>query len=197
MARNVFNLPAVVATASRNETIESCKRMGATHVIDHRKDLVEQVKALELEVPIKYSHNLSHPRRVSLITSNRYVYILGPTEQYLSAVGTICAPFGKVCSIVQADIRFYGTEFMSKSLTFSWDWLGSGFYHRTNLGSYRTMITTLASLMEEGKLMPTLGKRYKLTLAGLKEAHRQIESKTTVGKIGLGVDEPGEGVAFA
>jgi NADPH:quinone reductase-like Zn-dependent oxidoreductase len=143
------------------------------------------------------SHCLVHPREISLTTSNRYVYILGPTEQYLLAVGTICTPFGKVCSIVQADIRFYGTEFMSKSLTFSWDWLGSGFYHRTNLGSYRTMITTLASLMEEGKLVPTLGKRYKLTLAGLKEAHRQIESKTTVGKIGLGVDEPGEGVAFA
>jgi NADPH:quinone reductase-like Zn-dependent oxidoreductase len=53
MARNVFNLPAVVATASREETIESCKRMGATHVVNHKKDLVEQVKALELDVPIK------------------------------------------------------------------------------------------------------------------------------------------------
>jgi hypothetical protein len=61
MARNVFNLPAVVATASREETIESCKRMGATHVIDHKKDLVEQVEALELDVPIKYTHHSSLP----------------------------------------------------------------------------------------------------------------------------------------
>jgi NADPH:quinone reductase-like Zn-dependent oxidoreductase len=53
MARNVFNLPAVVATASREETIDSCKRNGATHVIDHKKELVEQVKALDLKVPIK------------------------------------------------------------------------------------------------------------------------------------------------
>ena len=59
------------------------------------------------------------------------------------------------------------------------------------------MMTALASLFEEGKLKLTLGKRLKLTLAGLKEAHRQIESKTTVGKIALGVDEEGEGVAFA
>jgi len=59
------------------------------------------------------------------------------------------------------------------------------------------MMSALAGLMEEGKLVPTLGKRYKLTLEGLKEAHRQIESKTTVGKIALGVDEPGEGVPFA
>jgi NADPH:quinone reductase-like Zn-dependent oxidoreductase len=53
MARNVFNLPAVVATASREETIDSCKRNGATHVIDHKKELVEQIKALDLKVPIK------------------------------------------------------------------------------------------------------------------------------------------------
>jgi NADPH:quinone reductase-like Zn-dependent oxidoreductase len=61
MARNVFGLPAVVATASREETIESCKRMGATHVIDHRKDLVEQVIALKLDVPIKYAYAFPSP----------------------------------------------------------------------------------------------------------------------------------------
>ena len=98
---------------------------------------------------------------------------------------------------MQADVRFYGTEFMSKSLAFSWDWVGSAGYHHTNLESYRTMMTALSSLMDEGKLKLTLGKRLKLTLEGLREAHRQIESKTTVGKIALGVDEEGEGEAFA
>ncbi|CAN9188019.1 unnamed protein product [Alternaria alternata] len=40
-------------------------------------------------------------------------------------------------------------------------------------------------------------RRYKLTLENLKQAHRQIESKATIGKIGLGVEEPGEGTPFA
>jgi NADPH:quinone reductase-like Zn-dependent oxidoreductase len=188
-----------VVTASREETVDSCKRMGATHVIDHRKDLVEQVTALELEVPIKYTydHGSIHLRRVLLTMPSRYVYILGPTEQYISAVGKICAPFGKVCSIVQADVSLYGSDFMSRSMTFSWDWLGSAAYHRSNVENYHTIFTTLATLIDEGKLVPTLGKRYKLTLAGLKEAHRQVESKTTVGKVGLGVDEPGEDIPFA
>jgi NADPH:quinone reductase-like Zn-dependent oxidoreductase len=53
IARNVLQLPVVVATASRDETIESCKRMGATHVLNHREDLEAQVRALKLEVPIK------------------------------------------------------------------------------------------------------------------------------------------------
>ena len=51
--------------------------------------------------------------------------------------------------------------------------------------------------MDERKLVPTLGKHYKLTLAALKETYRQIESKTTIRKIGLGVDEQGDGVPFA
>jgi hypothetical protein len=28
--------------------------MGATHVVNHRKDLVEEIKALNLDIPIKY-----------------------------------------------------------------------------------------------------------------------------------------------
>ncbi|KAF4338416.1 NADPH2:quinone reductase [Fusarium beomiforme] len=179
LTRRVLKLPAVVATASRPETIDSCKRMGATHVINHREDLVKQIEGLKLNVPIKY------------------VYIIARTEQYTDAVAKICAPFGKVCTIVQADVSLYGTEFMSKSLTFSWDWVGSAAYHGTRVEDYHEMLGKIASLMEEGTLFPTAGTRLKLTLEGLKEAHRRVESSTTVGKIALGVDEPGEGEPFA
>jgi NADPH:quinone reductase-like Zn-dependent oxidoreductase len=86
---------------------------------------------------------------------------------------------------------------MSKSMTFSWDWLGSSPYHRTNLENYRRIFGTLARCIDEGKLVPNLSKRLKLNLAGLKEAHRLIESATTVGKLALGVDEPGEGAPFS
>lgn len=54
LARNVFNLGTVVATASRKETSDQCRRMGASHVIDHGEDLVAQIEALNLRVPIKY-----------------------------------------------------------------------------------------------------------------------------------------------
>jgi NADPH:quinone reductase-like Zn-dependent oxidoreductase len=145
-----------------------------------------------------YTPNLQSSLITSrLIIPSRYVYVLAPTEQYVHAIAKICAPFAKVCTIVQADISLYGTDFMSKSMTFSWDWLGTGAYHRTGVETYHEIFEILVGLMDEGKLFPTLSKRYKLTLEGLKEAHRQIESKTTIGKIGLGVDELGEGIPFA
>ncbi|KAH7224327.1 chaperonin 10-like protein [Fusarium redolens] len=161
LAKRVLKLPVVVATASRPETTESCKRMGATHAINHREDIVKQSEDLKLKVPIN------------------------------------CAPFGKVCTIVQADVSLYGTEFMSKSLTFSWDWLGSAAYHDTGVEDYHEMLGTISRLMEEDTLFSTVGTRLRLTFEELKEAHRRVESSTTVGKTALGIDEPGEGEPFA
>jgi NADPH:quinone reductase-like Zn-dependent oxidoreductase len=53
LARHVLRLPVVVATASRPETKQWVKKMGATHVIDHRADLKAQIAELRLKVPIK------------------------------------------------------------------------------------------------------------------------------------------------
>jgi NADPH:quinone reductase-like Zn-dependent oxidoreductase len=53
IARWVLELPVVVTTASRPETVEFSKKMGATHVINHRKELKQQVDDLKLDVPIK------------------------------------------------------------------------------------------------------------------------------------------------
>jgi NADPH:quinone reductase-like Zn-dependent oxidoreductase len=54
IARNILQIPVVIATASRPETMESCRKMGATHVVNHREDLEAQIKALNLDVPIRY-----------------------------------------------------------------------------------------------------------------------------------------------
>jgi NADPH:quinone reductase-like Zn-dependent oxidoreductase len=59
------------------------------------------------------------------------------------------------------------------------------------------MLENLAALVDAGKIKSTLTKRLRLTASGLREAHRLIESSTTIGKIGLGVDEDGPGEPFA
>lgn len=59
------------------------------------------------------------------------------------------------------------------------------------------MLDELAGFVDAAKIKPHLTRRLKLTASGLREAHRLIESSTTIGKIGLGVDEDGPGEAFA
>ena len=104
IARNVLGLPLVVTTASRPETVEFSKKMGATHVVNHRKNTVGQIRQLNLpgDVPLRYAQ----------ITSR--------TEPYVVPIADVLAPFGKVCSIVQARFDMYGSQFMTKSLSFSW-----------------------------------------------------------------------------
>jgi NADPH:quinone reductase-like Zn-dependent oxidoreductase len=161
--------------------------MGATHVINHREDIAQQIQDLQskgdlpTDIPIKYA------------------YITSRTEQYIHPIADILVPFGKVCSIVQAKFDMYGTQFMSKSLTFVWCWLGSGAYHHyvnDDQEKHHEWYEELASLIEDGLIRCHLTKRAKLTLENLKEAHRLIESGKSVGKMGLGVDEPGEGTPF-
>lgn len=53
IARWVLDLPVVITTASRPETVDFSKNLGATHVINHREDLKQQVNDLQLDVPIK------------------------------------------------------------------------------------------------------------------------------------------------
>ncbi|PIG83023.1 quinone oxidoreductase [Aspergillus arachidicola] len=171
IARWVLDLPVVITTASRPETIDFTKKMGATHVINHREDLKKQIDELRLDVPIKY------------------VYITHSTAQYLGVCSDIIAPLGKVCSIVQSsDINMYGTQFMSKSLTFVWCWLGSKMYHgvETDQGE---MLEELSALIDTGKIKCHLTRRLQLNLEGIKEAHRILESGKAIGKVGLGLSE--------
>lgn len=53
IARNILELPVVITTASRPETVTWTKKMGATHVLNHHSDLKQQVDDLNLDVPIK------------------------------------------------------------------------------------------------------------------------------------------------
>jgi len=59
------------------------------------------------------------------------------------------------------------------------------------------MMEQLSKYIDDGKIHSHITKRLKLTANGLKAAHEMIEAKTTIGKIGLGVDEEGEGQPFA
>lgn len=108
------------------------------------------------------------------------------------------APFGKVCSIVQGQVKMYGTPFMAKSLTFVWELLSTqARYGTVGAGRWHAdVLQELAGLVEEGRIKCHLTKRVRLSLAGLREAHALVESGKSLGKVGLGVDEKGDDDAF-
>ena len=175
IASNVLELPAVITTASRPETVDFSKSMGATHTVNHREDIVLQVNDLKLEVPLKY------------------IFITSRTEQYLAPCGEIAAPFGKICSIVQTQEmgRMYGSPWLAKSLSFHWALLGTKPYYGLDANSHGKILDELNGLVDQGKVNCHLTKRLPLTLDGVKEGHRLLEEGRSIGKNALGVDVEG------
>ena len=170
IARSVLKLPVVITTTSREETTEFSKEVGgATHTVNHREDIVKQVHDLHLSVPIKYVF-ITHT----------------PTSGYLAPAAEICAPFGKVCSIVQdKEIPMYGTEFMAKSMTFVWALLGTKPYYEVDLESHGNILKDLASLIDQGDINCHMTKTLKADKEGIREAHEIIEGGKAIGKVAL------------
>ncbi|KAI9693402.1 MAG: hypothetical protein M1820_009331 [Bogoriella megaspora] len=176
IAREILKLPLVVSTASREETVRFSKAMGATHTVSHREDIVQQVRDLKLEKPIRYV----------LITHT-------PTAGYLEPAATIVEPMGKVCSIVQEREmdKMYGTEFMSKSLTYVWALVGTKPYYGVDVESHGRILEQLARWIDEGKIKCHLQQKLPLTADGLRRAHEIIEGGKAVGKVGVGIGVDG------
>jgi NADPH:quinone reductase-like Zn-dependent oxidoreductase len=114
----------------------------------------------------------------------------------MDACAKICAPFGKVCSIVQGQAKMYGTEFMAKSLTYIWCLIGTKPVYHTDVESHHRILEDLSRLLDSGKIRCHLTSRFGLTLNGLREAHRAIESGGNVGKTGLMIGDVGDAERF-
>ncbi|KAK3713333.1 hypothetical protein LTR37_008525 [Vermiconidia calcicola] len=174
IARKLLQLPVVITTASRSETVEFSKSMGATHVVNHREDVPSQIADLKLDVPIKY------------------VFLTHSTANYLPVATKICAPFGKICSIVQTkDFPQYGTEMMAKSLTFVWELLGTKPRYHVDVASHGRMLEELRTHIESGDVKCHHTQSFPLSVKGLREAHEQIESGGSMGKNGLDAGSAG------
>lgn len=181
IAKTILRLPVVVTTASRPQTVQFSQQMGATHVVNHREDIVSQIADLRLDVPIKYC------------------FITHSTTPYLDPVSRVVAPFGRVCSIVQTkDMSpMYGSQFMAKSLSFVWELLGTKPWFGTDVESHGRMLRELAELVDDGKVKCHLKNTLRLDLKGLREGHELVESGKTIGKNALSVEFGEGGDVFA
>lgn len=174
LARKVFKLGKVIVTASRPETIEHAQNLGATHVINHHKDLKEQLKS---EVGIE---------------GVDYVFICYDTNSYMPVAVDIANPKGKIGSIVEISEPLKGFEkpdaFM-KALSFHWELMLSKGVHQYDLESQGDILKRAAELFDSGDLVSIETERYPLSVENLRKAHEKLESGKMIGKTGLEVGE--------
>ncbi|HPX89084.1 MAG TPA: zinc-binding alcohol dehydrogenase family protein [Methylophilaceae bacterium] len=153
----------VIATASRQDTVEWVKKMGADHVIDHRASLVDQVKALGLQP--------------------RYVASLNGTEGHFPAIVELIKPRGHIALIDDPKV-FDIKTIKPKALSFSWEFMFARSMFKTeDIDKQHALLNRVSELIDSGALISTVTNNLgKLSVATLKNAHEQQESGRVIGK---------------
>lgn len=160
---------AVIATASRPETVEWCRRLGAQHVIDHRESLRPQLAALGFD-GVDAAINLAD------------------TDRYWDELGELLAPQGHVGLIVEPRGALkIGDPYKAKCIGIHWEMMFARPRFRTaDMGEQGRILQRVASLVDAGELQGTLGEVITpINAANLREAHRRLESGRTIGKLAL------------
>lgn len=172
LAKALTNM-TVIATASRPETHGWVQRMGADHVADHR-DLVSSVRDLGLE-------NVD------------FIFNAADTKGHWDAMADLIAPQGTIGAIVEFDGGVELSKLQGKSVTFVWELMFTrSLFGTPDLKRQGEILSEIARLADAGKLRPTLNHELKgLSTKTLKEAHKMIETGTTIGKIAVNFDRPG------
>ncbi|MGN7989397.1 zinc-binding alcohol dehydrogenase family protein [Pedobacter sp. 22226] len=164
LAKKISGLK-VITTASRPETKEWCKAMGADVVVDH-KNLVEEVHAAGF-------------KEVDFILD--FVDL----NSYWDALVELIKPQGHIVSITGSATPIALNKLKNKSVTFSWELMYTrSMYQTDDMEQQHHILNELAELFDNGTLKTTLNQTLKgFTVENLKEAHQLLESGKTIGKV--------------
>lgn len=160
---------AVIATASRPETVEWCRRMGATHIVDHRKPLAAQLAAIGFAA-------------VDAIAN------LADTDHYWTTMAELIAPQGRIGLIVEPKGPLaLGGAYKTKCATIAWETMfGRSRFETPDMIEQHRLLDRVAEWIDAGEIKSTHAKTLgAIDAANLRAAHAQLESGTTIGKLTL------------
>jgi NADPH2:quinone reductase len=157
----------VIATASRPETQEWVKDLGAHHVIDHSKPIAAQVAALGLGAP-------------------GFVFSTTNTDQHLAEIAEAIAPQGRFALIDDPKVLDI-MPFKRKANSVHWELMFTRpIFGTPDMIEQHHLLNKTAELVDAGKIRTTLTETVgTINAANLKKAHAMIETGKTKGKVVL------------
>jgi len=158
----------VITTASRPETLQWVKNLGADHVVDHRKPLPEQLGKLGY-------------REVD------FIFNCHDTDSYWKTMCELIRPQGKIVCIVENKAPLEMNLLKSKSAGFVWEFMFTrSMFQTQDMAAQGELLDEAAVLDDAKKLRTTLAETLSpINAANLREAHARLESGKTIGKIVL------------
>jgi zinc-binding alcohol dehydrogenase family protein len=154
----------VIATASRSESRDFARNMGADHIVDHHGDLATEVLAIA-------------PGGTDYIFSAH-------SASTVPAFVAVAKPFSEITAIDDAT----GVELQQlkpKSLTWHWELMFTrSTFGTPDLAEQGVLLERAAELFDDGTLRPTLTTTLEgFTADNLRQAHRLVESGRMTGKV--------------
>lgn len=158
----------VIGTASRPESADWVKGLGADHIINHFEAFVPQLKELGIE-------------------QVDYILCLNSTEKHWTNMAEAIAPQGKICSIVETDELLNLTLLKNKSVTFVWELMFTRpMYQTQDMIEQHKLLNEVAQLVDEGVIRTTANETLTpINAANLRKAHALLETGRMVGKVVL------------
>ena len=155
----------VIATASRPESEQWCRDLGADHVPDHR-DLVASVRGLGIDMV-------------------EYILCASSTDEYFGSCAELVAPQGKVCFIVANAQPVNAAAFQAKSVGIHWEYMFTRPQFTTiDISRQHEILTETAAMVDLGLVRTTMTRELSpINASTLREAHGLIEAGKTIGKV--------------
>ena len=155
----------VIATASRSETSDWCKQMGAHLVINHRKNLSEELTAAGVE-------------------SVDAIFCTTQMEKHWQAMAEAIRPQGRIVLIDDPvdllDIRL----FKFKSVKICWEFMYTrSMFATEDMAEQSKLLARVATLLDDGVLTSTRQQTVQgLSPDNVRNMHIKQESGTMIGK---------------
>ncbi|KIC46393.1 Zn-dependent oxidoreductase [Ruegeria sp. ANG-S4] len=166
LARALTNL-TVIATASRPETQEWVKELGAQLVIDHTKPFAPQLKALGVQ-------------------SVDFIYSTNHSQLYSTQAGEVMTPQGRF-GLIDDPESFDIAPFKPKSISIHWEFMYTrSLFETGDMNHQSEILNQVAGLIDEGKIRSTATETLgTINASNLMKAHAVLESGKAKGKLVL------------
>ena len=114
-----------------------------------------------------------------------YIFCLNSTAKHWASMCELIAPQGTICSIVEPEAPLDLSLLKSKSVGFVWESMFTRSMFKTDdMQKQGALLNRIAAWIDEGKIKTSLNKTLSpINAENLKNAHAQIETGTTIGKI--------------
>jgi NADPH:quinone reductase len=165
LARQLTDL-TIVATASRPETVQWAKDMGAHYVVDHKKPLTPQIAALGMGSP-------------------GFIFATSPINGVIADLAELIAPQGRIALIngEMADLFV----FRPKSVSVHFELMFTRPLLQTaDIEAQHRLLNEVADLVDSGRIRSTMHENYgRIDAANLMRAMQFLKSGRAIGKIVL------------